>query len=76
MVAAGRLQQLTGEIPEEKLEKDLDAARLLLRSALPVLARAVDLDLDAFGAAHYGQSQQDSPFFHEDAVEPDAACEE
>lgn len=69
MIAAGRIQNLSAETTEERLDEELALARLLLRSALPVLARAVDVDLAAAGAAHYGQSGSDSPFWREEAGE-------
>ncbi len=70
MIAAGRIQQLSAETAEERLDEELAVARLLLRSALPVLAHAVGVDLVAAGAAHYGQSSADSPFWREEAGEP------
>ena len=72
LIAVGRIQNLSAEAAEEKLDEDLAVARLLLCSALPVLAQAVGVDLVASGAAHYGQSSSDSPFYREEPSEPAA----
>ena len=70
LVAAGRIQNLSAETEDAKLADDLAVARLLLRSGLPVLARAVGVDLVASGAAHYGQTDADLPFYREGAHDP------
>ena len=70
MVAAGRIQNLSTETEDAKLAEDLAVARMLLRSGLSVLAQAVGVDLVASGAAHYGQTDADSPFYREEASDP------
>jgi hypothetical protein len=70
LVAAGRIQNLSAETEDAKLVEDLAVARLLLRSGLLVLAQAGGLDLVGSGAAYYGQTEADSPFFREEPHDP------
>jgi len=72
LVAAGRIQNLSAETEDAKLVEDLAVAKLLLRSGLPVLAQAVGIDLAASGAAHYAQTDANSPFYREPASDPAA----
>jgi hypothetical protein len=62
LIAAGRVQGLGAQTCERALAEELAVVRLLLRSALPALARGAGVDLAACGADHYGQSGAGAPF--------------
>lgn len=61
LVAAGRAQALEQDMCDLPLADEIALLSRLLRSALPVLAKTVDFDLDAFGAPHYGLRKQSDP---------------
>ena len=62
LIASGRVEGLGAQTCERALAEELAVVRLLLRSALPALARSAGVDLAACGADHYGQSGAGAPF--------------
>ena len=62
LIAAGYANNLADEAWDEDLKDTAARLALLLRSALPVVARAAGVDLEEFRAEHYGQSARDWPF--------------
>lgn len=54
LIAAGHTQVLEQESCEQPLAEELGIVLKLLRSALPVLARHTEVDIEGFGASHYG----------------------
>lgn len=62
LIALGRLQALQDRADDAELTDDLAVVRLLLRSALPVLAESAGVDLEEHGAEHYGVSEKTAPF--------------
>lgn len=62
LIAAGYANNLADEAWDVGVKDAAARLALLLRSALPVVARKAGVDLEAFGAEHYGQSARDWPF--------------
>lgn len=62
LIAAGYANNLADEAWDVGLKDSAARLALLLRSALPVVARAAGVDLAEFGAEHYGQGARDWPF--------------
>jgi hypothetical protein len=62
LIAAGYANNLADEAWDVDLKDTAARLALLLRSALPVVARSAGVDLEEFRAEHYGQSTRDWPF--------------
>ena len=62
LIASGRVEGLGAQTCERALAEELAVVRLLLRSALPALARGAGVDLAAYGADHYGQTGAGAAF--------------
>jgi hypothetical protein len=73
LVAAGRLDGLREQDCERQLQDQLEVVRRLLHGALPALAAGTGVDLDAFGAEHYGLSRRTTPFLDERSGPPPTA---
>lgn len=62
LIALGRIQALQDRTDDAELIQEFGVLRMLLRSAVPVLADKAGIEIEAYGADHYGVSEATSPF--------------
>ena len=63
LIALERVAAIRDQTDKRDLDDQLAVLQQLLRSALPVLASAADVDLGTYGAKRYTSDSSDWPFF-------------
>jgi hypothetical protein len=75
LIAAGHAKNLVEEMVDAESKEVMSRLALLLRSALPVVAREAGIDLAHYGAERYGQGTSDWPFRPVEPLEPSKLSE-